>query len=52
MNIQKYLQVLDEEGWSELIDERWKEEVKQLLTRKFPEMTAKEWAEIAHVVFC
>lgn len=51
MNIQKYLHVLEEEGWSELIDERWKEEVKQLLTKKFPEMTAEEWDKIAHVVF-
>ena len=51
MDIQKYLQFLDEEGWSELIDERWKNEVKQLLTLKFPEMTLEEWNEIVDVVF-
>ena len=32
MDIRKYLQFLDDDGWSELIDERWKGEVKQLLT--------------------
>ena len=28
MDIGKYLQFLDDEGWWELIDERWKNEVK------------------------
>ena len=51
MDIGKYLQFLDDEGWSELIDERWKNEVKQLLTTKFPDMTVAEWNEIANVVF-
>jgi len=51
IDIRKYLQFLDEEGWSELIDERWKNEVKQLLTLKFPEMTIEEWNEIVDVVF-
>jgi len=51
MDIQKYLQFLDDEGWSELIDERWKNEVKQLLTLKFPEMTLEEWNEIVDVLF-
>jgi hypothetical protein len=51
IDIRKYLQFLDEEGWSELIDERWKNEVKQLLTLKFPEMTLEEWNEIVDVVF-
>lgn len=51
MDIHKYLQFLDDEGWSELIDERWKNEVKQLLTLKFPEMTLEEWNEIVDVVF-
>lgn len=51
MDIRKYLQFLDDEGWSELIDGRWKNEVKQLLTSKFAEMTKGEWDEIAHVVF-
>jgi len=51
MDIRKYLQFLDDEGWSELIDERWKNEVKQLLTLKFPEMTLEEWNVIVDVVF-
>ena len=51
MDIRKYLQFLDDEGWSELIDEHWKNEVKQLLTSKFPEMTLEEWNEIVDVVF-
>ena len=51
IDIRKYLQFLDEEGWSELIDERWKGEVKQRLSSKFPNMTAEEWVEIAHVIF-
>lgn len=51
IDIRKYLQFLDDDGWSELIDERWKDEVKQLLTSRFPEMTVEEWNEIADVVF-
>lgn len=51
MDIRKYFQFLDDEGWSELIDERWKDEVKQLLISRFPEMTVEEWNEIADVVF-
>ena len=50
-DIRKYLQFLDDDGWSELIDERWKGEVKQLLVSKFPEMTKEEWDEIVHVIF-
>ena len=51
IDIRKYLQFLDDDGWSELIDERWKNEVKQLLVSQFPEMTKEEWNEIARVVF-
>ena len=42
---------LDEVGWSELIDERWKDEVKETLTAKFPDMTDEEWEQISSVVF-
>ncbi len=45
MDIGKYPQFLDGEGWWGLIDERWKNEVKQLLTTKFPDMTVAEWNE-------
>ena len=51
IDMRKYLQFLDDEGWSELIDERWKGEVKQCLSTKFPNMTAEKWVEIAHVIF-
>lgn len=51
IDIRKYLDFLDDEGWSELIDERWKNEVKQLLVSQFPEMTKEEWNEIARVIF-
>ncbi len=51
IDIRKYLHFLDDEGWSELIDERWKNEVKQLLVSQFPEMTKEEWNEIARVIF-
>jgi len=51
IDMRKYLQFLDDEGWSELIDERWKEEIKQRLSSKFPNMTTEEWVEIARVVF-
>ena len=51
IDIRKYLQFLDDDGWLELIDERWKNEVKQLLVSQFPEMTKEEWNEIARVVF-
>ena len=51
IDICKYLKFLDDKGWSELIDERWKDEVKQQLTSRFPEMKVEEWNEIADVVF-
>ena len=51
IDIRKYLQFLDDGGWSELIDERWKNKVKQLLVSQFPEMTKEEWNKIARVVF-
>ena len=46
IDIRKYLQFLDDGGWSELIDERWKNKVKQLLVSQFPEMTKEEWNEM------
>jgi len=51
INISKYLQILDDEGWSELIDSRWKEEVKLTLTSHFPNMTDEEWDVIVDVSF-
>lgn len=47
----KYLIYLEEDGWSEMIDSRWKEEVRETLAAKFPDMTDDEWCQISDVVF-
>ena len=51
IDISKYLQFLDDDGWSELIDSRWKDEVKQTLTSHFPDMTEEEWDVLVDVSF-
>ena len=51
LDIRKYLICLGEEGWSELIDSRWKAEVKETLLAKFPDMTNEEWKQISSVAF-
>ena len=51
-NIRKYLRFLhDEDGWSDLIDSRWKDEVKDVLTKNFPEMTDNEWNVLESFLF-
>ena len=51
-NIRKYIRFLhDEDGWSDLIDSRWKDEVKDVLTKKFPEMTDFEWNVLEDILF-
>lgn len=51
-NIGKYIRFLhDEDGWSDLIDSRWKDEVKDVLTKKFPGMTDFEWNVLEDVLF-
>lgn len=45
-NICKYLLFLEKEGWSDLIDERWKEDVRKSLINYFPGMTEMEWMRI------
>lgn len=50
-NISKYLYYLEKEGWSDLIDERWKEDVRKTLIKHFPRMTAEEWKRIEMVLF-
>ncbi|MBR1666814.1 MAG: hypothetical protein IJ693_00900 [Bacteroidaceae bacterium] len=47
--IGKYLRYLDKEGWSELIDSRWKGEVKSMLKEKFPDMTEDEWDDMSYI---
>ena len=50
-DVSRYLQFLQNAGWSDLIDERWKEQVKKDLRDEFPEMTEDQWREIATVLF-
>ena len=51
-NVRMYLRFLHEEdGWSDLIDERWKDEVYERLNKRFPEMTDKEWKVLEDLVF-
>lgn len=50
--IRMYLRFLhDEDGWSDLIDSRWKDEVKDVLTKKFPNMTDVEWNVLEDILF-
>ena len=51
LDISKYLRYLDDAGWSELIDVRWKEKVYKELLVKFPAMTPDEWNQIESVIF-
>lgn len=51
-NIGKYIRFLhDEDGWSDLIDSRWKDEVKDVLNKKFPGMTDFEWNVLEDILF-
>ena len=50
-NISKYLRFLEKEGWSDLIDERWKEDVRKTLIEHFPEMSFREWQRVETKVF-
>ena len=51
-NVRTYLRFLHEEdGWSDLIDERWKDEVSEKLKKRFPKMTEEEWKVLADLVF-
>ena len=51
LEISKYLRFLDDAGWSELIDNRWKEDVYKELLAQFPSMTSEEWNHIERVIF-
>lgn len=41
----------EEDGWSDLIDNRLKGEVYERLNKLFPEMTEEEWKVLADLVF-
>ena len=51
IDIRKYLNFLSKEGWSDLIDERWAEDVRKELLDKYPSLTEKEWERIRKVAF-
>ena len=51
-NIRKYIRFLhDEDGWSDLIDSRWKDEVKDVLNKKFPNTIEDEWKILGSILF-
>ena len=49
--ISTYLTYLDQQGWSELIDERWKKDVYNELKNKFPDMSNEEWNYMCEFLF-
>ena len=51
LDIRKYLLYLTDEGWSDLIDSRWKEQVYQELIARYPDMNESEWEQIKNVLF-
>lgn len=51
IDISKYLGFLQRQGWSDLIDERWKDDVKDELLEKYPNMKDDEWERIERVLF-
>ena len=51
IDISKYLSFLQKQGWSDLIDERWKDDVKNELLVKFPKLKEDEWERIERVLF-
>ena len=50
-DISRYLRFLQDSGWSDLIDSRWKEQVHHELLERFPEMSDGEWRVIEDVLF-
>ena len=51
LDISRYLFFLQNAGWSDLIDPRWKAQVYQELSEQFPEMSEEEWCKVERVVF-
>lgn len=51
LDISKYLDFLSKEGWSDLIDERWKEDVRKELIKNYPFLSEQEWKQLSDVVF-
>lgn len=49
--ISSYLTYLDQQGWSELIDERWKKDVYNELKNEFPDMSNEEWNYMCEFLF-
>ena len=48
--VSKALQYLEEQGWSDLIDERWKDDVIKEITNNFPDINEETLNAILNVV--
>lgn len=44
------LKYLEDIGWSELIDDRWKNEVVEIIKTKFPEINEKTLEHILNII--
>ena len=49
-NIKNCLLLLEEEGWSELIDSRWTDEVIKTIKEKYPDIPDEDLNEVLNLV--
>jgi hypothetical protein len=49
-NVRNCLLLLEEKGWSELIDSRWKEDVIKEIKNKFPNIPDEDLNEVLNLV--
>lgn len=49
-DVSECLQYLEDEGWSDLIDERWSTEVQNDLTKKFPGIEPDVLLDVLRIV--
>lgn len=47
---QEILQYLQDEGWSDLIDSRWKDKLKEIIKTKFPDVEDPLLEEIFKII--
>lgn len=50
--IKEILEYLDDSGWSELIDSRWKDDVIRDIKLKFPNVNEETLKEVLKVTLC
>lgn len=50
--IKEILEYLDDSGWSELIDSRWKDDVIRDIKLKFPDVNEETLKEVLKVTLC